>query len=111
MAKLTLNPAFEALRGKLGDWVHRHWLGKPVVQRAPKRRRRKLTPAQLAHVEQFRVAAREAPATLAANRDACRRLARAWGKSDISIALQACYYHCSIKDLPATIRKSSVIRP
>ena len=34
MAKLTLNSAFEKLRGKVGNWVLRHWFGQPVAQQA-----------------------------------------------------------------------------
>ena len=54
MALVRFNPALEALRGKVGDWVYRH----------------------------------------------CQRKARAEGKSEISVAFQACYYHQPLKDLP-----------
>ena len=111
MAKLTLNPAFQKLRGKVGDWVLRHWRGKSVAQRSPKRSRRRLTPPQKLQVELFTVAAKAGPDFLATHRAACRRLALAWGKSDISVAVQACYFHCSVEDLPLKVRKSSVARP
>ena len=100
MALARFNPAIEALRGKVGDWVHRHWYGKPVVQKAPKRSRRKLTPPQQAHIAQFTVAAKDAPAMLKAHKAACRRIARATGKSEISVATRACYYHLTLEDPP-----------
>jgi len=102
MALVRFNPAIEALRGKVGDWVYRHWRGKPVVQKAPKRSRRKLTPPQQAHIAQFTVAAKAAPAMLAAHKAACRRLARATGKSEISVALRACYYHLPLDEPPGS---------
>ena len=100
MALVRFNPAIMALRGKVGDWVYRHWYGKPLCQRAPKRSKRKLSPKQKPQVARFTVAAKAAPAMLAAHKAACRRLARATGKSDISVALRACYYHLPLEEPP-----------
>ena len=100
MALVRFNPAIEALRGKVGDWVYRHWYGKPVCQQKPNLSQRILTPPQQAQITRFAVAARDAPAMLAAHKDACRRLARATGKSEISVALRACYYHQPLEEPP-----------
>jgi hypothetical protein len=102
MALVRFNPAIVALRGKLGDLVYRLWYGKPVCQRAPKRSKRKLSPAQKAQVARFTVAAKAGPAMLAAHKEACRRLARAEKASEISMATRACYFHQPLEDTPGT---------
>jgi hypothetical protein len=100
MALVRFNPAIEALRGRVGDWVYRHWHGKPVCQQKPDFSQRILSPAQQAQVARFTVAAKAAPAMLAAHKAACRRMARASGKSEISVAQRACYYHQPLEEPP-----------
>jgi hypothetical protein len=100
VALVTFNPAIAALRGKVGEWVYRHWYRTPRVQKAPDFSHRILSPDQQAQVERFRVAAKAAPAMLAAHKRACQRKARVERKSEISVAFQACYYHQPLKDLP-----------
>ena len=100
MALVRFNPAIVALRGKVGKWIYRLWYNKPVRQKAPKRSKRKLTPAQQAQVALFTVAAKAAPAMLKAHKATCQRLARKTSKSEISVALRACYYHLPLEDPP-----------
>ena len=96
MALVRFNPMLEALRGKVGDWVYRHWYGKPVSPQKPNLSKRILSPDQQAQVARFTVAAKAAPAMLAAHKATCRRLARATAKSEIFAAQRACYYHLTL---------------
>lgn len=100
MALVIFNPSIVALRGKVGDWVYRHWYGKPVLQRGPKPSKRKLSPAQQAQVARFRAAAKAAPAMLKAHKAACRRLARTEKASEISMATRACFFHQPLEETP-----------
>lgn len=100
MALVRFNPAIVALRGKVGDWVYRHWYHKPVRQRAPDLSHRILSPAQKAHIAQFAVAGKEAPDMLKAHEAVCHRLARATGSSPISVAAWACYHHMPPEKFP-----------
>ncbi len=100
MALVRFNPAIEALRGKVGKWLYRHWYRTPRVQKAPDLSHRILSPKQQAVVDRFTVAAKAASAVHAAHKRVCQRKARTWKKSEISIATRACYYHLTPENLP-----------
>src|SRR4051794_38292984 len=65
MAKVTLNPVIEAIRGKVGDLVFRRWAGEEIVGRMPDRTGIVPSADQLAQQDKFRLAALYGKAVLA----------------------------------------------
>ena len=65
MAKVKLNPTFEAIQGKVGELVYKRWEGEEIVSRMPDRTAIVATPNQLAQQERFRLAAVYGKAALA----------------------------------------------
>jgi hypothetical protein len=65
MAKVTLNPVIEAIRGKVGDLVFKRWEDHEIVGRMPDRTGIVPTPDQLAQQDKFRLAALYGKAVLA----------------------------------------------
>jgi hypothetical protein len=57
MAKVTLNPAIEAIQGKVGYFVFKRWEGEEIVAKMPDRTGIVPTENQLAQMEKFRLAA------------------------------------------------------
>jgi hypothetical protein len=65
MAKVKLNPALEAIHGKVGDLVFKRWGGEEIVGKMPDRTGIKPTPDQLAQQDKFRLAALYGKAVMA----------------------------------------------
>jgi hypothetical protein len=57
MAKVKLNPALEAIQGKVGDLVFKRWEGAEIVSRMPNRTGIVPTANQKEQMEKFRLAA------------------------------------------------------
>ena len=57
MAKVTLNPILERVRGQVGDLVFKRYEDEVVISRKPDFEDPESTAAQLAHRERFREAA------------------------------------------------------
>jgi len=65
MAKVKLNPTFDAIQGKVGGLVYKRWEGEEIVSRMPDRTGIVATANQLAQQERFRLAAVYGKAALA----------------------------------------------
>src|SRR5690242_16588625 len=57
MAKINLNPALEAIHGKIGDLVFKRFCGSEIVTRMPDRTGIVPSANQLAQMQKFRLAA------------------------------------------------------
>ena len=67
MAKITLSPIFQEIRGKLGDFVFRRThTGEVILSKIPDMSKVKWSKAQKAHRQRFRKAVAYAKAALAA---------------------------------------------
>lgn len=65
MAKVKLNPALEAIQGKVGDLVFKRWADEEIVSRIPNRTGIVPTANQVAQMDKFRLAAIYGKAVLA----------------------------------------------
>ena len=65
MARVKLNPALEAIQGKVGDLVFKRFEGNEIVSRMPDRTGIVPTANQLAQQDKFRLAALYGKAVLA----------------------------------------------
>jgi hypothetical protein len=65
MSKMTLNPVFDRMRGKVGDLVFRRLEGQTIVARRPQQVHQPNSPAQQAAREKFRQAGVYAKAAFA----------------------------------------------
>ncbi len=99
MAKVRLNPIFEALRGQIGDLVFRRYGDKVVVSRKPDTEGREFSEAQLAHQERFRQAALFGKMVMAdpETKTIYEQAARAKGKPVFSLTV-ADFFHAPSVD-------------
>lgn len=87
MAKVRLNPAFESIRGAIGELVYKQYGNKTVLSRKPHFENRVFSAAQLATQERFRHAMLMAKAALAdvKVRSTYEQAARVKGKPIVSL--------------------------
>ena len=92
MAKVTLNPLLEQVRGKIGDMVFRQVNGRLVISRAPDFSRRKLSAQQKKQCQRFKDAVRAAKLALTdpKRRAAYQAKAVATGGSLVGVAIGDC---------------------